>query len=307
MRKKASKMFFYRLFANRLSPIVQAMFKLYADLFPLHEPIFLIGLNRSGTSVFTRNLSKSTEIVNWSEANDMWDPVGYPWEADKIPRPFWAIDPQGYINSIFAAVGGFYFKSIPGMCSMYVATRENLRECTRFLNKSPMNTLRVDLIYSLFPDACFISLVRDPRAVVRSWMEKIQPKLKKHPRSGIERIGKELQIFNVNGVKYRRHEMIKRLSESYCYVVKRQMEQLEKIPDEQKYYTRYEDFVGNVHSVLREIDRKFGLTSEKRAWSQIPKTLENRNIKFRNEFNISEIDTIVSRCEKMVKQLNYEI
>jgi len=307
MGKNAIRTFFKQLFKNRLKRGAQAIFKLYGILFPLQGPIFVIGLNRSGTSVFTRLMSESSEIVNWSEANEMWDPVGFPWEADKIPRPFWAIDPQGYINSTFAAVRPSYFKSIPGMCAMFLVVHKGINGDARFLNKSPMNTLRVDLVHSLFPDACFISLTRDPRAVVRSWIEKIRPKLEKHPRSGVETIGEDFQIFKVDGVKYKRHEMIKLLSESYCYIVKRQMEQLEKIPDEQKYYTSYEDFVRNMHRVLREIDRKFGLNSEKRIWSQIPKTLENRNIKFKNELSILEIDTIVSRCKKMMEQLNYEI
>jgi hypothetical protein len=249
----------------------------------------------------------SSEIVNWSEANEMWDPIGFPWEADRIPRPFWAIDPQGYTDSGFTAVEPSYFKSIPGMCAMYVAANKKSLEKTRFVNKSPMNTLRIDLIRSLFPDAFFISIIRDPRAVVRSWMEKIQYKLKKHPRSSVEIVNKKLQLFMIDGSKYERFKMIERMSDSYCYVIKRQMEQLENIPDEKTYYTRYEDFVKNLHGVLREIDQKFSLSSEKRVWSKIPKILENRNKKFRKELDVSEIDTIISRCAKMMEKFNYEI
>lgn len=85
------------------------------------------------------------------------------------------------------------------------------------------------------------------------------------------------------------------------------MEQLEEIPKEQKFYTRYEDFVSNVHGIIREIDQKFCLASEKRVWSQIPETLENRNIKFRKEFSTSEIDIIVTRCKPLMEQFDYNV
>ena len=300
-------MFFKRLFANRFSHSAQARFKLYGALFPLQRPIFVIGTNRSGTSVFTRYLSKSSEIVDWTEANEMWDPIGYPWEADKTHRPYWPLDPQGYTDSLVDSVGHSYFEYIPGICSMYVAAQKGIFWHARFLNKSPMNTLRVDLIHSLFPDACFISLVRDPRAVIRSWIEKIPAKLNRHPRSGVEEINGKLEVFNVDGVKYSRYDMLKSLSDSYCYIVQRQMEQLGKIPEEQKFYTSYEAFVDNLHGVLHEIDRKFGLDTDKRNWSQIPKTLENRNVKFRTEFNIAEIDLTGAQCKTVMNKLGYDI
>jgi hypothetical protein len=297
---------FKLLFAVRLSPWSQALFRLYGVLRPLaYPPIFVIGNNRSGTGVFTHYLSRSRDIVNWSEANEMWDPVGYPWQANRVVRPFWPIDPQGYTNSVLASLGQTYLEAIPGMCSMYVATHRGVFNRARFVNKSPMNTLRVDLIRRLFPNACFISIVRDPRAVVRSWVEKIRPKLDKHPYSGVE-TKEGITVFIINGVKYNRHELLEGLSKSWCYIVRRQMEQLGKFERERKFYIRYEDFVSNLHSVLRDVDRKFGLDSEKRHWSRIPETLESRNIKFREEFTAAEIDLIVRECGTVMEQFGYQ-
>lgn len=305
--QRAFKLIFDRLFAARLSRSAQVVFRLYAALRPLRRPIFVIGAGRSGTRVFTHYLSMSSEIVNWTEANEMWDPVGFPWQADKVPRPFYPINPQGYTDSVVAQNGLAYFKAVPGMCAMYTAAHKGMFGHARFLNKSPMNALRVELIYSLFPDACFISLVRDPRAVVRSWAEKSGPKLNRHPRSGTEKAEDGSTVFIVNGVRYGWREMLERLSNSWCYVVKRQLEQLEVVPDEQRFSTSYEEFTSDLHGVLCEIDQKFFLDPEKRYWNQIPESLENRNAKFEKELSVSEIDLIGSECKIVMEQLGYEV
>ena len=304
--KKISRISFQKLFKSRQNSISQNVFRLYGNLAPLQKPIFVIGLNRSGTTIFTNYLSQSSEIANWSEANEVWDPIGYPYEAAKIKRPFWPVDPQGYTKSVIESVSQSYFQAIPGIFAMFAYVNSNSLK-TRFLNKSPMNTLRIELIHNLFPNACFVSIVRDPRAVVRSWAEKIVPKLNNHPFSSVEVAEGGATIFNVDGVQYSWHEMLKVLSQSYSYIVTQQLKQFDNLPNKRTYYTCYEDFVGRVHGVLGEIDRKFGLDSEKRDWSLIPESLENRNLKFTKEFAATEIDLVVSQCKPIMEKLGYEI
>ncbi len=48
------------------------------------NPLFIIGCARSGTSLLTRLLSQHKSIANWSEANDIWDPYGYPWRYSNL-------------------------------------------------------------------------------------------------------------------------------------------------------------------------------------------------------------------------------
>lgn len=298
---------FQALFAERLSPSVQASFAAFGQTHALQAPIFLIGLNRSGTSLFTRLLAKTDAIVNWSEANDMWDPIGYPWEADKVPRAFWPFEPQRYTDQLLEDSGGAdgsYYRAIPGICAAYVHMHGGAGVRARFLNKSPMNTLRIDVLQRLFPDACFVSLVRDPRAVVRSWAEKNIPKLSNHPRSSV-RTEEGRQVLTVDGQPYERPHFLSRLCESYVYVVNTQLRRMKAVPPERKYEARYEEFVADIHGTLRRLDEHFGLDSALRRWTDIPRRQENRNSKFRREFNDGERRLVSERCGPLLRSLGY--
>jgi hypothetical protein len=61
--------------------IVTALANLMPDFWisQLHNPIFIIGTARSGTTLLVRLLGSHPDIANWSEANVIWDPTGYPY------------------------------------------------------------------------------------------------------------------------------------------------------------------------------------------------------------------------------------
>ena len=157
-----------------------------------------------------------------------------------------------------------------GICAAYVHVHGGAGVRARFLNKSPMNTLRIDVLQRLFPDACFVSLVRDPRAVVRSWAEKNIPKLSNHPRSSV-RTEEGRQVLTVDGQPYERPHFLSRLCESYVYVVNTQLRRMKAVPPERKYEARYEEFVADIHGTLRRLDEHFGLDSALRRWTDIPR------------------------------------
>ena len=100
------------------------------------------------------------------------------------------------------------------------STKNHIPGKSRFMNKCPMNTLRLQLSQDLFPGAFYISLVRNPRAVIRSWLYKIIPKLQEHPRSAVKIDNQGFpQLFDVDGTSYSWLEMIEAMSQSYQYVV----------------------------------------------------------------------------------------
>lgn len=306
---KFNNLFFRFCFRTRLSPMTQVLLKRYHTFIPLKKPIFVIGLNRSGTSITTELLSNSEEIVNWSEANQVWDPVGYPFEANQVARPFWAVDPKGYTESLLNSVSASYFEAIPGLFSMYVqAQKGNRKEQLRFLNKSPMNATRIEFLYQLFPDAYFLSIVRDPRAVISSWLNKIVPKLKAHPISDVDfNSSGKIQSFNISGKKYSYLDMMKKMAKSYNYVVLKQLEDSNKLLDKEKiFYTRYEDLSENVHGIIRAIDQKFNLDSNFRNWEKIPEKLESRNYKYKDKLSEQEVEIITNSCTPIMNRLGYK-
>lgn len=142
----------------------------------IRNPIFILGVARSGTTLLNDILGEHRQIAVLSEANDIWDPTGYPWNASKRETaPIW-IDVQAYNarwwrdtkprqQEIRAVFGAF----------------QRLLNKPYFINKTPLNTYRVPQLLEIFPDARFIHIVRDGRAVVQSYTRKEYTKVQEMP------------------------------------------------------------------------------------------------------------------------------
>jgi hypothetical protein len=296
---------FEALFARRLTSAAQAEFEAFAATRPPRRPVFVIGMTRSGTSVLTRLLARTGALSNWSEANEMWDPAGYPWESDRVPRPLWSVDPEGYTAALMAQNGGWdggYYRAVPGMCAMHATAHG--APGARFLNKSPMNGLRMDVLLQLFPDASFVGTVRDPRSVIRSLVDHTAAKLERHPRSGVRR-GPDgaPEGYVVDGTGFSRMEFIARLCGSYCLVVERQLDAFAALDPARKAETTYEAFVADIHGVLRNIDRRLGLDAMARDWTNIPRRQDNRNSKA--GLSAEEMALVEERCGGLLRRLGY--
>lgn len=296
---------FEALFARRLTREAQAEFEAFGAAHPLRRPVFVIGMTRSGTSVLTRLLARTSALSNWSEANEMWDPAGYPWESDRVRRPLWSVDPVGYTAALREQNGGWdgdYYRAVPGMCAMHAAAHG--APGARFLNKSPLNGLRIDALLALFPDASFVGTVRDPRSVIRSLVDHTAGKLERHPRSGVRRRADgSAEAYVVDGTEFARKEFIERLCASYCLVVDRQLDAFATLDPDRKAETAYEDFVADIHGVLRAIDERLGLDPAARDWANIPKRQDNRNSK--SGLSAEEMALVEERCGGLLRRLGY--
>jgi len=123
----------------------------------LKEPIFMIGCPRSGTTISVNLFAMHPWLANWSEAGRVWDPAGYHdtgadhcWGADKVTG-----------------------ETIRRLHSRFEWYRQ-LHKKRRFINKHPRNSVRIDYIRAIFPDALFIHVIRDGRAVVNSIVKRIE-------------------------------------------------------------------------------------------------------------------------------------
>ena len=162
---------------QQLSPKVAKSFPEFSQK-QLKNPIFLIGCGRSGTTLLARLLGMHRDIANWSEANEILDPEWYPWRPtnhhltpmEYDPVAFtkrWWLDAQNRQDEIKAIFGAYQW----------------LQRKAYFLNKSPFNTFRIPHLLEIFPNARFIHLSRDGRAVAYSYARKLQAenKLKEWP------------------------------------------------------------------------------------------------------------------------------
>jgi len=115
----------------------------------LDRPIILVGTQRSGTTWLGRAFSQSPEVAYWPEPRPVW--VYRHWfRPDDVLTAADATDPvKDYISRRFGR---------------FVARHG----AHRFCEKTPGNCLRIPFIHAVFPDARFVLILRDGRAVFRS-------------------------------------------------------------------------------------------------------------------------------------------
>lgn len=115
------------------------------------RPIFILGAPRSGTTTLFHLLSHHARLGSlWREGHDMWRSYHHPrrkgWKSDRIGAGEVSPAERAYMHRYLRA----HFPE------------------SRFVEKTPENCLRVPYLLELFPDAMFVVIRRDPRAVVSS-------------------------------------------------------------------------------------------------------------------------------------------
>lgn len=141
----------------------------------LKNPVFIIGCSRSGTTLLSRLMSTHRDVSEWSEANDVWDPISVRRDEDGRPLHFWD-DTDGYIRHWRVGMASRR-REIRAIFGIY----QSIMGRPVFVNKSPINTFRVPDILDIFPDARIVHMVRDGRAVSVSYAYKLAQKMREHP------------------------------------------------------------------------------------------------------------------------------
>jgi hypothetical protein len=138
------------------------------------RPLFIIGCARSGTSVLKRLLGAHPDIDAYpSEANELWHPTSYPWApSEHRTPPLWQAPAEFTADSLahWPTAHGERIRRVFGW-------HQRLRRRPVFLGKSSMINFMLADVARLFPDARFIHIVRDGRAVAFSYAEKEHRKL----------------------------------------------------------------------------------------------------------------------------------
>lgn len=145
------------------------------------RPVFVLGCNRSGTTVLFRTLSAHPAV--WSVYQEAQEPFHrqypiHPELGERVAEAPTAEAARAIRDALFAAAHNKErFRDVPGLgllsprCFQRPVRRLYRRPPLRFVEKTPANSLRVPLLAALFPDARFILLVRRGEDVVSSLME----------------------------------------------------------------------------------------------------------------------------------------
>jgi len=256
------------------------------------NPVFIIGCGRSGTSILTKSLRVHKEICEFSEANEIWDPKGYPWNKSNLNRPpIWS-DPNEYIEKWREYFDESYKRKLKNV----FGTFQYISRKKVFLNKSPMNTFRIPDIQDIFPDCKFIHMIRDGRAVTRSWTKK-----------QFRAIEDNEEIFRNRGYYYDFDGLLKLISNSWREHIKEVFRQKEKLGLEKAgklIELRYEDLVENPESTMNEIYDFIGLNKSNTKLSDYS-YFENMNYKWKEDLSNDQKKLVNNEIKDTLAELEY--
>ena len=122
--------------------------------FPVERPIFIIGCSRAGTTLVYKTFSESNRLGTLQrETHDFWT------EMHPLVNKHWdthALDAQDATQNDRDTVARYF----------YAHTGK-----ARFVDKNNQNGLCVSYLYSLFPDAHFVYVKRNPGDNINSLIE----------------------------------------------------------------------------------------------------------------------------------------
>ncbi len=136
----------------------------------LARPHFVIGTGRSGSTALRRALSGHPELAVYpGELNRLWHPRAYPWHRyrSEVPR-FWE-EPRRFTKLSLERRGQPDARRLRARFGAYQAVLGR----PVLVGKSSMIQFMVPYVLELFPDARFVHLVRDGRAVALSYARRV--------------------------------------------------------------------------------------------------------------------------------------
>lgn len=259
------------------------------------RPFFIIGVPRSGTTLLVNTLANHHDIATYpDEANELWHPQTYPWRysAFKDSLPPIEVDPRE-----FTALSLQYrdssdekrLRSVFG-CFQYLMARE----C--FLNKSSLISFMIPYILDQYPDAKFIHIYRDGRAVVRSWAEKLDAAI----RQDIELYeNQQFGISHVDLIMYCANSWQEQMTE-----IATQRHRLELDKEGALIELKYEDFCKSPRDYLFQLTAFMGVSSRVFAERSL-EHIKSMNYKYHEEFSADQLEQITQIMEPALDNLAY--
>lgn len=248
----------------------------------LERPIFIIGCPRSGTTVSEHLFALHPDIADLSEAPEIWDPRHYwnfeadhDWMAGDV-RP----EDAARLHARFE-----YHRRWEGKA--------------RFINKYPRSSVRIDYIRAVFPDAVFIHVIRDGRAVAASMLAFIgrSPRRQRglmpfcHPpewrtlvrTDKLEQVALQWQAI-ISTILSKRSE----LGPAY-------------------YEFKYEDLCQEPRRVLGAAFRFAGLRADDQVLARLPERLDSQNYKWKTQLSPEQIKRVTHIQAPALEELGYPL
>lgn len=254
----------------------------YGERWRLRRPIFMIGCPRSGTGLALRMFARHPDVANLSEAGDLWDPRRYnDPEADHL----WTA------NDVTP-------EDTKRMHSRFEFWRA-LHGAPRFINKHPRNSVRIEYLRAMFPDAVFIHVIRDGRAVVNSILNRIERETHR----------KRLPFWNFcKPPEWRellRDDPTEQAALQWREILRYVFGKRAELASAYHQF-RYEDLCVRPREVIGAAWRFAGLPAEAEL-SLLPEALEDRGFKWRQDLSAKQVELIDGIQRDLLLELGYPI
>jgi hypothetical protein len=179
----------------------------------------------------------------------------------------------------------------------FVAAHIRYHRGRRFINKNTRNSRRVPYLRAIFPDALFLHVIRDPRAVVASllavhwwpdlplwWSDDRTPR-----------------ALAADGAK---PEAV--AAEHWVRSVERLLADSRSLPPTRYLEIRYEEFSESPEAVLSRVSAFAGLSSSPRLAESVS-TVASQNDKYKSQFGDEELRTVERIVAPLATRLGYRV
>ena len=285
----------------------------------VERPVFVVGSGRSGTTVFYNLMAGHRELGWFSSYVERFPNL--PWLAGlnalyQIPPLVKRYAKRGWFPSPVEAHNLWDLfhpvedsRGCPPFTERDVALadQEGLRRfvtdvlrfsrSARFINKNTRNTRRIRYLHALFPDALFVHVIRDGRAVTNSFLNVYWwPSLSLWWANGKTPVQMQQQ-----GV-----EPVLVAARTWKLEVERVLQDKKYIPEEQYVEVRYEGLMRDPVKEIKRVLRFCDLPWTPHIQAHIEAfDISSRNWKWRDEFSTERIASVEEELGSLLDQLGY--
>lgn len=252
----------------------------------INRPVFIVGMPRSGSTAFHRVLSEHPDLATTTHVTRK-APTNYPLlklislvVRDHKPGEagtMWDRYVRGDDDVLRAAdvtpeSRRYYTTAVANVLRLY--------HRSRFISKCPRNGMRMEFLREIFPDARFIHLIRDGRAVSRSVLEQR------------ERSGDRMKWWDVRPIGWRQWENespVAAVAHQWRSVVQFVHDVGQTMPSDQYMEIRYEDFTRDPVMLLGRVCSFMGVAWSDEAIRAASRSIESRNDKWEKSFSTDDV------------------
>ena len=264
------------------------------------RPIFIVGAPRSGTNIFYRTFARHPDLawisnITKKAPSSLWltriimlfRNDHRPTEANNVWQKFAGNDDESLGQNDVTDAARKYLHTI---------LQNNLRlfNKTRFVNKCPGNSVRIDFLKEVFPDAIFIHMLRDGRAAAYSIM-----------RSRLQHSGSYWSVKPPGWHDLLKLPLVNACALQWKMTVECILQSAKNLPPEQYLEVKYEDFVAHPLETFKLVGAKCDLVWNDNLLRKITAGIDNRNFKWRMEMRDEDQCTLNALLENSLKQLGY--